>query len=88
MEYVSIGLMAIGGIVILVGTIMFLIAAFSESILWGLGSIFVPFVALVFLCMHWDVAKRPFLIKLAGLAVVAVGVVLMMMMTHSTKISP
>ena len=78
MEYVGIALCVLGGLVTFVGAIMLLVAAFSESILWGLGSLFVPFVGLIFIFMHWDVSKRPVLIKLAGLGVFGVGLVLMM----------
>ena len=73
MEYIGIGLFAIGGITLVVGAIMLLVAAFSESILWGLGCLFIPLVPLVFICMHWSEAKRPFLIKLAGLGVIFLG---------------
>ena len=48
-----------------------------ESILWGLGCIFVPFVSLIFLIMHWDTAGKPFLIQLAGVvAVIAASVMI------------
>jgi hypothetical protein len=66
-------LMGLGGLVVLVGAIMMLVAAFKESLMWGLGCLILPFVSLVFLVMHWQVAKKPFLIQLAGLAVMAVG---------------
>ena len=45
---------------------MLLIVAFQESLLWGLGSLFVPLVGLIFICLNWDVSKRPVLIKLAA----------------------
>ena len=77
MDIVGMILMAVGGIVMLVGSIMFLIAAFQESLLWGLGSIFVPFVSLIFLIMHWDKAGKPFLIQLAGMVPMIVGSFLM-----------
>ena len=70
-------LMAVGGIAALVGGIWFLIVAFQENILWGLGCLFIPFVALVFLIMHWDKAGKPFLIELAGAVAAIVGSIMM-----------
>jgi hypothetical protein len=71
------GIVSIVGIIVLiVGSIMFLIAAFKEHILWGLGSLFVPFVSLVFLIMHWSVAKKPFLIQIIGAVLMIIGAVL------------
>jgi hypothetical protein len=66
-------LMVVAGVVSLVGTIMFAVAAFRVSLLWGLLVLFVPFAGLVFLVKFWPQAKRGFLIGLAGsgLAVVA-----------------
>jgi len=49
-----------------VGGIWLLVVAFKESVWWGLGSLLLPFVGLIFAIMHWQVAKRPFLISLAG----------------------
>jgi hypothetical protein len=70
-------LIIVGMITMIVGGIMLLIVAFKENIWWGLGSIFVPpFVALVFLFMHWQKAKKSFFIWLAGFAVYILGMVL------------
>jgi len=43
---------------------------------WGLGSIFVPFVSLIFVITHWEVAKRPFLVSVAGSILLIVGAAL------------
>lgn len=53
-----------------------LIEQFKESVLWGLGSMFVPFVALVFVIMLWGVSKKPFFIQLAGIGLIILGVLL------------
>ena len=66
-------LLGIGGIVMFVGGIMLLVVAFKESVLWGLGSMFVPFVGLVFLIKFWAKAKKPFFIQLAGLPFYLIG---------------
>lgn len=61
------------GLVAFVGGVMFLIAAFRVSAMWGLLVLFVPFAGLVFLVKYWEEAKRPFLINLAGSAIAAVA---------------
>lgn len=67
MQILLLLLSVIGGIAIMVGGIWFIIVTFQESVLWGLGCLFVPFVSLAFLILHWDKAGKPFLIQLAGL---------------------
>jgi hypothetical protein len=48
--------------------IWFLILAFQESVLWGIGCMCVPLVWLIYLIQHWDEAKRPFFVQLSALA--------------------
>jgi len=67
------GLLIIGLVVHLIGWIMLIVVAWRESIWWGLLSIFVPFVALIFVITHWQDAKRPFLISISGTAVFVLG---------------
>ena len=69
-------IMGIGMIIAMVGSIWLLVEAFKTSVLWGLGSMFVPFVSLFFLIKHWDVAKKPFLISLCAIPFYIVGVIL------------
>jgi len=57
----------------IIGSIGFLIAAFKESILWGLGCFFISPVSLIFLFVHWQEAKNPFFLQLAGLAIILVA---------------
>jgi hypothetical protein len=52
-------------------------SAFREGILWGLGVIFLPFVALVYLILDWPTAKKPFFIWLWGVAFLLAGVFLL-----------
>ena len=66
LTFIGIGMVFIGGIGLL-------IAAFRESILWGLGCLFLSPVSLVFLILHWRDAKKPFFLQLAGLAVLFLG---------------
>lgn len=44
--------------------IWFIVEAFSESAMWGLGVMFVPLVSLIFTIVHWERAKKPFLLSL------------------------
>ncbi|KFN43471.1 hypothetical protein [Arenimonas oryziterrae] len=64
----------IGIILSAVGGIWILVNAFKTSILWGLGSLFVPFVSLIFAIMHWEQNKKPFLICIAGIVVMVLGI--------------
>jgi hypothetical protein len=59
-------LFILGMILAVVGGIWLLVVAFQESVWWGLGSLLLPFVSLIFVIMHWQVSKKPFLISLAG----------------------
>lgn len=76
MGIVGMLLLGLGGLIAFVGSIMILIEAFKTSILWGLGSIFIPFVGLVFVAMHWQRASRGFMIWAAGFVLIVIGSVL------------
>ncbi len=66
-------LFGIGGIIALVCGIWLLVIAFKTSVWWGLGYIFVPFVSLIFVIVHWSVAKKPFLYSLVGAVLMILG---------------
>ena len=76
MEIVSIALILIGSVISIIFGIHLLIVAFQTSILWGLGYLFIPFVSLIFVIVHWSEAKTPFLRSLIGVALVILGMVL------------
>lgn len=57
-----IALIGVLGIIALVSFIWTVVIAFKEHILWGFGCLFVPLVIIVFGIMHWDKAKKPFLV--------------------------
>jgi hypothetical protein len=58
------------------GVIIFLSAAFQESPWWGLGCLLVPGVYVVFLVLHWQEARKGFLVSaLALLVLVFVGAI-------------
>lgn len=71
--------MVIVGIAILVGAIciiILIVKAFCKSIWWGLGFLFVPFVPIIFVAVHWRETKRAFLGYLAS-AFTILGVLVM-----------
>jgi thiol-disulfide isomerase/thioredoxin len=69
-------LFALGVLIFLRGEIMYIMAAFRVSVVWGLCVLFINPAALLFLIMHWAEAKRAFLIQLAGLTfVLGAGVI-------------
>jgi hypothetical protein len=76
MEILGMILCFIGVIGSLVGGVWFLIIAFQENILWGLGCLIVPLVSLVFLILHFDKVWQPFLVQLASGAITVLGLML------------
>ena len=65
-EIIALILLGIGALMSIVGGIWFLVAAFQTSIGWGIGCLLCGFVGIAFLFMHWDAAKKPFLVSLGG----------------------
>jgi len=63
----------LGAVVAIVSGIWLLFLAFKEHILWGLGSLLVPFVSLIFVIMHWRKSWRPFVFSLAGTGMMVAG---------------
>lgn len=76
MAVIGVVLLAVGIVIDLIGGIWLLVKAFQASVWWGLGSIFVPFVSLIFVITHWAEAKRPFFLTLVGLVLILIGAVL------------
>ena len=69
-------LLCIGGLTMLAGFIWIVVNAFKTSVLWGLGSLFVPLVAQIFAIMNWATNKTPFLIWAGGLVLYVIGIVM------------
>jgi len=69
-------LLVVGLIGSVVGGIWLLITAFQESVGWGLACMFLPVVSLIFVFVHWQEAKRPFLVGLAGNLILIAGAVM------------
>ena len=57
----------VGYAAIMIGGLWFLIAAFRESVWWGLGVLLIPFVELFYLFSYWEDAKKPFGIQILGI---------------------
>ncbi len=70
-------LMAVGGLGSIAGSVWFLIVAFRESVLWGVGCLLCGPVALFFLIKFWHDAWKPWVLQLAGTAVVIAGFMLL-----------
>ena len=73
MEIAGTGLFLVGIMVAIVGWIMIVIAAFRVSAGWGVGSLLIPLIALIFVITHWQDARRPFFIQLGGTALFVIG---------------
>lgn len=67
----------IGLAIAIFGGIWFLIEAFKVSVWWGLGCLFISIISLIFLCMHFQEAKKPFFINLAGAVLMILGMIIM-----------
>lgn len=72
LTFASAILVPIGILVMLVGSIWFLGVAFSESAVWGIACMLIPFVSILFVFSYWDDAKKPFGLSLLGLLLVAI----------------
>ena len=73
MEIIGAISLIIGVIISVIYGIILLIRAFEAGILWGLGYIFIPFVSLIFVIVHWEEAKSPFLKGLLAIPFLIVG---------------
>jgi hypothetical protein len=64
----------LGLLIWLVASIWFLVLAFTESVVWGLLVLFVPFAGFVFLVIHWGKTWKAMLASLAGVLMMALSV--------------
>jgi hypothetical protein len=73
---VALGTIAVwsGLFMMALGAVFFIVAAFRESILWGIGVLCLPILQLVFLVIAWPRAKGPFFMQLYGLAFILLGI--------------
>ena len=76
MEILGTILLVIGFAISAFAGIWFLVVAFRQSVLWGLACLLIPFVSLIFLIIHWNEAKRPFLWSLLAIIPIFAGLAL------------
>lgn len=77
MSVLAMILLIVGGLISFGAGLWLLVLAFQEGIWWGLGSLLLSPVMLVFVILHWSTAKVPFLVNLGGIALVIVGAMLL-----------
>ncbi|NUO76225.1 MAG: hypothetical protein HOQ32_09445 [Lysobacter sp.] len=70
-----------------IGVLWIVVNAFRESVLWGLGSLLIPFVALIFGLMNFSANKIPLLLCLIGAVLIAVGMPSMAELTAAANAS-
>jgi hypothetical protein len=70
-------LIYLGLAIFIIGGIGFLIAAFKNSILWGLGCLIFYPISIIFLILYWQEAKNPFFLQLIGVGVIFAGSMVM-----------
>ncbi len=60
------GVLGLALLLVLGGQILFVVAAFRQSIGWGIAVLLIPFASLVYLFKHWSEARAGFLTTIAG----------------------
>jgi hypothetical protein len=73
MQILGMILAAGGGIAALIYAVRLLILAFKTSVLWGLGTLCIPLVGLIFVIKYWSEAGKLFLYYLLFLVVAGIG---------------
>ena len=76
MEFAGTGLFVVGLMVAIAGWIMIVVAAFRVSVGWGVGSLLIPLIALIFVITHWQDARRGFFTELGGASIFIFGVLI------------
>ena len=67
-------LVSLGILFSVIGSFMFILAAYREVLLWGCAVLFfAPVAAPVFMIMHWQIAKKSFAIALLGYLLSAIA---------------
>lgn len=66
----------LGGLVaMIVAQLWFIVLAFKQHWAWGLGCLFVPFISLVFLIVHFSKAWKPLILGFVGLGITVVATI-------------
>lgn len=70
-------LVLVGFVLVLLGALGILIAAFQESVLWGLGVLFIGGICTpLFIILHWGRAKGSVFLWLYGVGAILLAVLL------------
>jgi hypothetical protein len=72
----GVALSSIGGILLLVSFIWLVVLAFQKSILWGICSLLIPFVVLIFGFMHLPSTQKPLVVLVVGILLEIAGAVM------------
>lgn len=72
----GLALAGIGLVVGLVGAIWLIVAAFKESLIWGLLVLLVNPAGLIFALTNWEKGGKPFLLNVAGVVMMFAGIAL------------
>lgn len=76
MEILGIVLVFAGASIGALFAIVILGRAFQQSFVWGFGCLLIPFMLFVFVMLHWDDTKRPFLLFLLAIPITVAGTIL------------
>jgi hypothetical protein len=63
----------VGLLVSLVGWIWIVVQAFKTHVGWGIASLLIPLVSLIFALTHLNVAKKPLLVSVVGWVLCGIG---------------
>ena len=75
--FIGMLILCVGLLAAIVGSIWFIVVAFQESVLWGLGCLLLQPLSIIFLLLHFGDAARPFGLSLLGSVLMLAGNVLM-----------
>ena len=75
LDYLTFALKTVGVIIFTLSWICLVVAGFFETVGWGLGALFIPFVAIIFGLMHFEkpLAKVGVLLTLASIIVLGIS---------------
>lgn len=63
-------LLFLGLLLVVIGALMLLVAAFRVSIWWGLASLLIPFVQIIFVFIHWGESRASVFTQTIGLLLI------------------
>ncbi len=66
--------MILGFVMLVVGCIWFMVVAFGQGFWWGIGTLLIQPVWVVFLVKFWDKARSSFITECVGGALLVIGV--------------